>query len=282
MIYLVSRNKSLFGSERYKQVPFEEAMALLLPLRLVEFDTETKGLDAHTKELLTVQLGCREFQVVFDWTTMSKEEKLEMKEYFESDRTFLGWNLLFDLGFLYVQDIWPNNIWDGMIAEKLIWLGYPAGMREMSLKAAAYNYLDYDLDKTVRGKIINDGLTEDVVVYAAGDVMHLEDIKDKQEIELNEQELQVAMKLECEFLKGLAYFKHCGVHLDVERWKAKMEKDETKLKNAVKALNEWVVEWDMNRKNEQGDWDIQYPEMTLDGQEAIDEEKRLIDRKSVV
>ena len=74
MIYLVSRNKSLFGSERYKQVPFEEAIALLLPLHLVQFDTETKGLDAHTKELLTVQLGCREFQVVFDWTTMSKEE----------------------------------------------------------------------------------------------------------------------------------------------------------------------------------------------------------------
>jgi ribonuclease D len=177
MIYLVSRNKSLFGSERYKQVPFEEAMALLLPLHLVQFDTETKGLDAHTKELLTVQLGCRESQVVFDWTTMSKEEKLEMKKYFESDRTFLGWNLLFDLGFLYVQDIWPNNIWDGMIAEKLIWLGYPAGMREMSLKAAAYNYLNYDLDKTVRGKIINDGLTEDVVVYAAGDVCTLKILK---------------------------------------------------------------------------------------------------------
>ena len=133
MIYLVSRNKSLFGSERYKQVPFEEAKALLLPLHLVQFDTETKGLDPHTKELLTIQLGCREFQVVFDWTTMSKEEKLEIKRYFESDRIFIGWNLLFDLGFLYVQDIWPNNIWDGMIAEKLIWLGYPAGMREMSL-----------------------------------------------------------------------------------------------------------------------------------------------------
>ena len=281
MIYLVSRNKSLFGSEKYQYATFEEAIKLLLPLELVQFDTETKGLDPHTKELLTIQLGCRKFQVVFDWTTMTKEEKLEIKKYFESDRIFIGWNLLFDLGFLYVQDIWPNNIWDGMIAEKLIWLGYPAGMREMSLKAAAYNYLNYDLDKSVRGKIINDGLTEDVVVYAAGDVMWLEDIKDKQEIELNEQELQVAMKLECEFLKGLAYFKHCGVHLDVERWRAKMQKDELKLKNAVTALNEWVVEWDMNRKNEQGDWDIQYPEMSLSGQEAIDEEKRLIKDKYI-
>lgn len=276
MIYLVSRNKSLFGSERYKQVPFEEAMALLLPLHLVQFDTETKGLDAHTKDLLTVQLGCRDFQVVFDWTTMSKEEKLEIKRYFESDRIFIGWNLLFDLGFLYVQDIWPNNIWDGMIAEKLIWLGFPAGMREMSLKAAAYNYLNYDLDKTVRGKIINDGLTEDVVVYAAGDVMHLEDIKDKQEIELNEQELQVAMKLECEFLKGLAYFKHCGVHLDVERWKAKMEKDEAKLRNATQALNDWVVEWDIKNKYSEEEWKVEYIDTWYRDQNYIEEQTKVL------
>ena len=98
MIYLVSRNKTLFGSTKYKEVSFEEAMKILLPLSLVQFDTETKGLDAHTKELLTVQLGCKENQVVFDWTTMSAEEKAEVKNYFESDRVFLGWNLMFDLG----------------------------------------------------------------------------------------------------------------------------------------------------------------------------------------
>jgi hypothetical protein len=165
MIYLVSKNKGLFTSDKYQYISFKGAMEILLPLILVQFDTETKGLDAHTKDLLTIQLGCKKDQIVFDWTTLTKEEKCSLKEYFESDRTFLGWNLLFDLGFLYVNDIWPNNLWDGMIAEKLLWLGYPAGMREMSLKAAAFNYLNYDLDKTVRGKIINEGLTEDVVVY---------------------------------------------------------------------------------------------------------------------
>lgn len=165
MIYLVSRNKTLFGSTRYKQVEFREAMDFLWSLKMVQFDTETKGLDAHTKDLLTVQLGNKINQVVFDWTTLTKEEKLELKRYFESDVIFIGWNLMFDIGFMYVQDIWPKNLWDGMIAEKLIWLGYPPTFREMSLKAAAWNYLNYDLDKTVRGKIINDGLTEDVVVY---------------------------------------------------------------------------------------------------------------------
>ena len=122
-------------------------------------------MDAHSKALLTIQLGNKENQVVFDWTTLTKEEKFKLKEYLESERLLIGWNLMFDIGFLYKQNIWPKNLWDGMIAEKLLWLGYPAGMREMSLKAAARNYLNYDLDKSVRGKIINEGLTEEVVVY---------------------------------------------------------------------------------------------------------------------
>ena len=200
-------------------------------------------MDAHSKALLTVQLGNKQNQVVFDWTTLTKEEKLKLKDYFESERLFIGWNLMFDLGFMYKQDIWPKNIWDGMIAEKLIWLGYPTGMREMSLKAAAWNYLQYDLDKTVRGKIINDGLTEDVVVYAAGDVMWIEDIKEKQEIELTKQDLHRAVRFECEFIKSLAYFKHCGIYLDPVKWKAKMKKDQERLVKAKEALNNWVVNW---------------------------------------
>lgn len=247
MVYLVSQNKSLFSPEKYKQIDFREAIKILLPLTQVQFDTETQGLCAHTKALLTVQLGNKENQVVFDWTTLTNTEKLELKSYFESERTFIGWNLMFDLGFMYKQDIWPKHIWDGMIAEKLLWLGYPAGMHEMSLKAAAQNYLQYDLDKTVRGKIINEGLTEDVVVYAAGDVMWLEDIKEKQDIELTKQNLHKAVLFECEFIKSLAYFKHCGIHLDVNKWKAKMEKDQARLKAAEEALNDWVTSWIENQ-----------------------------------
>lgn len=241
MIYLVSRNQSLISPSKYRQVPFSEAYKILEPLKIVQFDTETMGLDAHSKALLTVQLGNKENQVVFDWTTLTSEEKAILKTYFESERLFIGWNLMFDLGFMYKQDIWVKHIWDGMIAEKLLWLGYPAGMHEMSLKAAAKHYLDYDLDKTVRGKIIDEGLTESVVIYAAGDVMHLEDIKEKQEIELTKQDLHRAVQFECEFIKSLAYFKHCGIHLDVNKWKAKMEKDEARLKAAEQALNDWVV-----------------------------------------
>lgn len=262
MVYLVSRNKSLFNSEKYAQIEFKIALDILLPLNQVQFDTETQGLDAHSKALLTVQLGNKEHQIVFDWTTLNISEKLQIKEYFESDRLFLTWNGMFDLGFLYKQNIWPRHIWDGMIAEKLLWLGYPAGMHEMSLKAAALHYLNYDLDKTVRGKIINEGLTEEVVVYAAGDVMWLEDIKEKQDIELTKQNLHKAVKFECEFIKSLAYFKHCGIYLDPEKWKAKMTRDQERLIKAKEALDNWVVNWfeSQGRDELSKEVEVRYPE----------------------
>lgn len=259
MIYLVSHNKSLFQTDKYIEATMEQAMSVLLPLKLCQLDSETKGLDCHTKALLTVQLGNRDNQVVIDWTTLTLREKQLVKDYLESDRLFLGWNLMFDLTFLYVQGIYPKHIWDGMIVEQLLYLGYPASMREKSLKAAAWNYLNINIDKTVRGKIINDGLTTEVVIYAAGDVTYIEDIKEKQDIEVEKQGMKLAVELECEFIKSLAYFKYCGVHLDITKWKAKMAKDQAKLNKAISELDAWVVAWD--KENPHSGYDIQYPEL---------------------
>lgn len=259
MIYLVSHNKNLFQTDKYVEATMKQAMSVLLPLKLCQLDTETKGLDCHTKALLTIQLGNKDNQVVIDWTTLTPREKQIVKNYLESDRLFLGWNLMFDLTFLYVQGIYPKHIWDGMIVEQLLYLGYPAQMREKSLKAAAWNYLNINIDKTVRGKIINDGLTTEVVIYAAGDVTYIEDIKEKQDIEIEKQGMKLAVELECEFVKSLAYFKYCGVHLDITKWKAKMAKDQAKLDKAISELNAWVVAWD--KENPHNGYDIQYPEL---------------------
>lgn len=276
MIYLVSHNKSLFQTDKYIEATMEQAMSVLLPLKLCQLDTETKGLDCHTKALLTIQLGNKNNQVVIDWTTLTLKEKQMVKNYLESDRLFLGWNLMFDLTFLYVQGIYPKHIWDGMIVEQLLYLGYPAQMREKSLKAAAWNYLNINIDKTVRGKIVNDGLTTEVVIYAAGDVTYIEDIKEKQDIEVEKQGMKLAVELECEFVKSLAYFKYCGVHLDITKWKAKMAKDQAKLDKAISKLNAWVVAWD--KENPHNGYDIQYPELKYPRYSADypNEVKRLI------
>lgn len=238
MIYLVTKQQSLWASNRYKVISAEEALELLAPLNVVELDTETMGLDPYTKELLTVQLGCADFQVVIDCTSVDIHL---FKEYMENpQRIFLGWNIKFDLKFLYHQRIIPMRVYDGYLAEKLLWLGYPAGMYEMSLKAASINYLGVDMDKSVRGKIIQTGLTEDVIVYAAGDVSYLGRIRDKQLIELEKKGLLKAIDFENEFVKCLAYIEYCGAKLDIDKWKIKMATDLNNLERYEAELNDWV------------------------------------------
>ena len=239
MIYLISNQRSLWESDKYEIISAQKALKFLDQLKICECDTETLGLDPYTKKLLTIQLGNRHNQFVFD---VSQGIPKGIKEYLESDdRLFLFWNAQFDLMFLYHYNIWPKHIYDGMLVEQLIYNGYEGV--EYSLRASFFRYYSEDLDKSVRGKIITEGLSERVIVYAAGDVMHLSDIRDKQMLKVQEEKLENAVKLENEFVKCLAYIKLCGVKLDVDKWKAKMAQDEAKMNEACKELNDWVVKY---------------------------------------
>ena len=239
MIYFVSNATEIFENEVYKIATVEESLKLLNTLDVVGLDTETEGFDPYTKKLLSLQLGCKDFQVVIDCTTVDVEL---YKEYLESDRTFLGWNLKFDLRFLYIHNIYPRKVYDGYLAEKLLWLGYPSGIHSLSLKAAGENYLNIELDKSTRGKIHYLGLNAEVIQYGANDVKYLRDIITKQWKELAKKGLTKAIKVENQFVLPLAYMEHCGIKLDIDKWKAKMTKDNIKYKESEDALNKWVCE----------------------------------------
>ena len=273
MIYLISNQKSLFKTDLYEEISFEEAKENLYKLNIIQFDTETSGLDPFTKELLTYQLGNKENQYVFD---NSSYPVTLFKELFESEnKLFIGHNLLFDLKWLYKYDIWPVHVYDTMLTEQLIWLGW--GIKEFyngielweyehnkykwpyletvtvkgkkvykfstSLKAVAQNRIGIELDKTVRGKINKVGLTPEVVAYAGTDVEYLEDIKDNQQIDIVRENLQKAVDLENAFVRVLAYIEFCGVKLDVDKWKVKMAKDQAKLDKATKELNDFILDY---------------------------------------
>ena len=239
MIYLVTLNQELFDNDAYKNISVKESLEILEPLQIVGLDTETSGLDCWTKELLSVQLGCRDFQVVIDCKTI---DILQYKEYLESDRLFIGWNLKFDLKFLYRKFIIPKNVYDGYLAEKMQWVGYPSGIHSLSLKSAGYEYLGIELDKSVRGKIIYQGLNTETIIYSANDVAYLEDIRNKQLERLKEKDLLTALEYENRFVRVLAYIEYCGVKLDIERWKKKMDSDQKMLNEKLKILNKWVEE----------------------------------------
>lgn len=239
MIYFVSNRTELFENSIYKNISVGESLSLLEKLTIVGLDTETEGFDPYTDALLSLQLGNRDFQVVIDCSTVDVRQ---YKEYLESDRRFLGWNLKFDLRFLFRHGIYLKNVYDGYLAEKLLWLGYPSGIHSLSLKSAGENYLGIELDKTTRGKIHYLGLNAEVIEYAAKDVQYLEDIVKEQWKKLKEKDLTRAIRVENQFVLPLSYMEYCGIKLDVDKWKAKMKKDKEKYNKAVEKLNAWVCE----------------------------------------
>lgn len=239
MIYLVSTNRLLFKPDKYEIISPEKAIELLSKETLLGADTETQGLDPYTKKILTIQLGTEDFQIV--WDCLSYDIQL-LKPILENPNIkTIWWNALFDLKFLYHQRILPENIYDGIIAEKLMYLGYPSGMHSMSLKSAGIKYCGVELDKSVRGSIVTKGLTEEVVVYAANDVKYEIPIYKAQLEELEKKDLLSAATFENEFVKVLAYIEYCGVKLDVSRWKKKMKNDHHDVEIFTKVLNDWII-----------------------------------------
>ena len=201
--------------------------------------TITKLRDARLCDILCIQFGNKEkdFQIVIDCNTINI---LLYKEVLEN-KLLVGQNLKFDLQFLYNYNIIPRNIYDTMIVEQLLYLGYPPGVISYSLSAIASRRLNIDIDKSIRGQIIWRGLDTDVILYAANDVKWLEDIMWSQVADCKKRDCLKGAKLECDFVPAISYLEWCGIKLDEDKWKAKMKKDKESLDKAEDKLNKFVT-----------------------------------------
>lgn len=239
MIYLVTGNQQLFESEVYKVISVEESLNIMKDWNIVQCDTETTGTFAKLDKLLCAQFGNKDktVQIVVDCSTINIKYYKEIME----SKFLIFQNGKFDLQFFYNHNIIPRRIYDTMIVEQLLHLGYPGGSVSYSLHAIAERRLNINIDKTVRGQIIWRGLDEKVIEYAGNDVVWLYDIMKSQIADCKKQGCMVGAKLECDFVPVIAYLEWCGIKLDADKWKAKMKKDQENLDTAVKELNAFVI-----------------------------------------
>lgn len=244
MIYLVSNQQTLFGLEGIENISVSDSLKILNDYDILQYDSETSGRDAHLCNLLCVQFGDikGENQIVVDCTTVDITLYKDILEH----KYLIGHNLKFDLQFLYNYHIIPRFVYDTMIVEQFIYLGYPnypkPGGISYSLASVAKRYLDIDIDKSIRGEIIWRGLDSEVITYAANDVRWLGDIMNKQlEVLRSRQNAIYGAQLECNFTPAIAYLEWCGIKLDVDKWRVKMKQDEEALCHAKESLNNLFI-----------------------------------------
>lgn len=250
MIKLVSGNKQLFKSDNYSYMSVEDSINEISSWDEVQFDTETSGRDAHLCKVLCAQFGNNkaDLQIVVDTSTV---DLLKYKEILET-KLIIGHNLKFDIQFLYNYGIIPTQVWDTMVIEQLLHLGFDNATFHYSLKAVGERRLGIDIDKSTRGEIIWRGLDDDVIVYAANDVKYLESIREQQLAECKEKHCLRGADVENKFVPVIAYLEWCGIRLDENKWKLKIQDNERQRDESLNKLNQWVVDYYKQHGGHQG------------------------------
>lgn len=235
MFKVYTTNTDLAPSKLYTTCQKDELLNFLQTADTLCIDTETTGFDPHQEKMLCIQLGNKDEQYVIDTRSLNV---LFLKPFLEN-ALLIGQNLKFDLKFLYKQGIHPRKIYDTFVAEKVLNCG--DNLVRAGLDALAERYCGVTLDKTIRTNIKKEGLSEQVLQYAADDIKYLEEIRDKQLVALREKDLIGALNIENKFTPALAYIEYCGFKLDRNKWRLKMEKDQERLEDCLTKLNDWVM-----------------------------------------
>lgn len=243
MIYLVSDNIDVSGYNDVQKLSFEDSIAVISSWPVVQYDSETTGLDPHVCQMTSMQFGYRDFktgahnEIVVDCLSVKPELYKKTIE----NSYLIGHNLKFDLQFLYNHGIVPLNVYDTFICEQVLYLGFKPGSVSMRLGDVLLRYTGEELDKSFQKQIAKKGLTHEGIVYAANDVVHLQDIRKAQLLVAESRKCERAFIVENRFVPAIAYLEWCGVHLDEDKWKAKMENDEKFRAECKQALDRYVT-----------------------------------------
>lgn len=149
-----------------------EAFERLRTAAALGCDTETSGLSPTSGRLYSVQFSDGEFNVL---VPVSEGIGLGPLADILADEGIIKifHNARFDLDFLSAAGHRVCNVFDTMIAEKVLTRG---ANQSASLAETLYRYFAVDLDKTQRAKFTRkwDGIwTDELVDYALSDVVHL-------------------------------------------------------------------------------------------------------------
>lgn len=225
-----------------ENISLTTALNMITSWPVVQYDSETTGLNPHICFLTAMQFGYKDFssgnhnEIVVDCKSYAPTLFKDILEH----SYLIGHNLKFDLKFLYNHGIHPLQVYDTMICEQVLYLGYKPGKVSMKLGDVYKRYTGQELDKSYQKQIAKKGLTLEGIRYAANDVVHLQDIRKAQMLIAKSRNCVKAFTVENRAVPSMAYLEWCGVHLDEKKWQAKMDNDERNLTESLNKLNQYV------------------------------------------
>ena len=235
MIFYVSNQKRLNTSDKIQEAKIQDCIDYCQNIDEIGLDTETEGFDPYTNSLLSIQLGDFNNQFVIDCKTIDIRILSELLK--SKNKLYLLHNAKFDLRFFYHLDMDVNKVYDTFLAECILTTGYANEERELGLDAVTMKYCGVKLDKSIRGTIHREGLTDRVIIYGADDVKYLSLIKATQLPQIKQHSLENVLELENSVVKVFARMEYNGAPLNKDKWLQVTEQVEKNTQELEKQLD---------------------------------------------
>ena len=244
MNWIITKNKSYF--KKVGEYNFCELSDMILP-EIISVDSETTGLHARHCDIFCVQLGTGKDNYILDlYTSGETSYKFEELIPYIKDKTLIFHNALFDLGFFYKHNFYPEKILDTMLASKIIYNGaedpdnYYLPYRH-DLGSVFKRELNVYLDKYEQKNIHIIKLSQpSTIEYSFLDVDRLKELHDALLLKINNGGFKQTYELHCRYIKSLAYMESCGLPISSKLWKAKMEQDEIDAAKWKEKIEEYI------------------------------------------
>jgi len=187
-------------------------------------DIEATGLDPYTDTILLIQVGLPTGEaLIIDARKVSNTIIASFLEvlYGRVDSVILH-NAKYDVKMLmHNYDVVPPKgvLYDTALAETILYNGLISPY--VSLKKLLKKYLAVEADKEIREEFIGytrDDFDDELLDYAAKDVIYLFDICSSQQYFLHKNELLEVARLEFDLIPAISYMELKGVYLDTKKW----------------------------------------------------------------
>ena len=231
MNYIICKDRSQF--EKIGSYNYCNLEDMVLP-EIIAYDSETTGLTARDCDIFCAQIGTGENNYIIVMYNNNYEFK-DLIPYIK-DKTLMGHNILFDLGFMYKYGFYPEKVLDTMLATRILYNGAVEAPYFLPYKADFGSVMKRELnvsyDKTDQKNIHIVKLSQkSTIEYSFNDVDRLIELHDALMVKLKKGKFVDTYNLHCRYIRALAYMESCGLPISSEAWKAKMVQD---THNAIK------------------------------------------------
>ena len=232
--YIITKNKDYFKT--IGDYMYCDLTDMILP-STISLDLETTSLKPILGDIFAIQIGTG----VNNYLIHCYDNNIMPKEVFDllKDKTLIGHNITFDLGFFYKHGFYPNKVKDTFIASKILYNGKVEYRHDFG--TVFERELGILYDKSEQKNIAKIKLsTTKAIEYCFNDVDKLIELHNFLEAKIVQEGYEETYNLHCEYIKALAYMEQCGTPLSVEKWKNKILEDKKILQEKENLVSNYI------------------------------------------